>query len=102
MAYCASCHGIDATGNGPIAVHLDAPPADLTRLAHWNNGVFDKASVARFIDGRERLSVHGSPEMPAWGRRFDDRRQDGFRDETLLDPGSIYLIVEYLASIQVE
>ena len=99
-SYCASCHGIDARGDGPVAAHLNTPPADLTRIAAQNGGDFDRARVARFIDGRERLEVHGSPNMPAWGRRYDDRRENGFLDETLLDPGSILLIVDYLASIQ--
>ena len=74
--------------------------ADLTRIAARNSGRFDAAEVARFIDGRERIAVHGSPEMPAWGRRYDDRREYGFRDETLLAPGTILLLVDYLGSIQ--
>lgn len=101
-SYCSSCHGIAGQGDGPVAAHLNTPPADLTRIAARNGGHFDAAEVARFIDGRERLEVHGSPNMPAWGRRYDDRREDGFLDETLLAPGTILLLVDYLASIQTE
>jgi mono/diheme cytochrome c family protein len=32
MRYCASCHGISATGDGPVAAALEPRPADLTRL----------------------------------------------------------------------
>jgi mono/diheme cytochrome c family protein len=99
--YCSSCHGAGATGDGPVAGYLTTPPADLTRIAINNGGVFDKAKVASFIDGRARVAAHGSPEMPVWGRALDDRRGGGFADETLLSPGTILVIVEYLASIQV-
>ena len=99
-SFCASCHGVDARGNGPVAEHLSVPPADLTRIAARRGGSFDAAEIAAFIDGGERVRAHGSPEMPVWGRALDDRREGGFRDETLLSPGSIYLIVAYLESIQ--
>ena len=39
-AYCASCHGMDAKGNGPVAPALKAPVPDLTTLAKRNRGVF--------------------------------------------------------------
>lgn len=98
-SYCAACHGIDARGHGPVAEYLTTQPADLTRIAA-RDGSFDKARIAGFIDGRVRVKAHGSPEMPVWGRPLDDRSSGGFSDETLLEPGAIYLIVEYLASIQ--
>ena len=31
--YCASCHGIAATGNGSVAEFLNVPPADLTKIS---------------------------------------------------------------------
>ena len=100
LSYCSSCHGSSGEGDGPIAPHLNTRPPDLTRIAARNDGSFDREQVARFIDGRERIEIHGSPEMPAWGRRYDDRREYGFRDETLLAPGQILILVDYLASIQ--
>ena len=30
--YCASCHGEDGEGNGPVAKFLTIEPADLTRI----------------------------------------------------------------------
>lgn len=38
--YCAVCHGDGGTGNGALAGSLDRRPADLTRLARDNGGVF--------------------------------------------------------------
>ena len=37
-AYCASCHGTDAKGDGPMAKSLKVKPADLTRIAARNGG----------------------------------------------------------------
>lgn len=97
--YCASCHGVAAMGDGPVAASLRKPPADLTRIAARRGGSFDAPAIAAFIDGRERVAEHGAADMPIWGRRFDDR-QESLADETKLAPGDIYLVVEYLRSIQ--
>ena len=78
-AYCAVCHGSEATGNGPMAPALKVPPADLTRIAERNGGVFPMARVERVIAGEEPLpSGHGTREMPLWGPIFSqvDRDQD--------------------------
>ncbi len=99
-SYCTACHGVSGRGDGPVAKALSTPPADLTRIAAHNGGVFDGSAVGAFIDGRQRLAAHGSPDMPVWGRPLDDRRSEGFEAETLLAPGTIFLIVEYLQSIQ--
>src|SRR6056297_1377714 len=44
-AYCASCHGRDARGDGVLAGELPAPPPDLTQLAAGNGGVFPSSRV---------------------------------------------------------
>jgi mono/diheme cytochrome c family protein len=98
--YCASCHGVSGRGDGPVAASLRLPPADLTRIAARRDGKFDAPATASYIDGRTRVVAHGSAEMPTWGRRFDDRLETSAADETKLAPGDIYLIVEYLRSIQ--
>ncbi len=100
-AYCASCHGRDGQGNGPVAAALTTRPADLTRIAARSGGAFDAAVVAAFIDGRTRIAAHGEREMPVWGRLYDDRNENIMGDETLLSPGMIFNIVEYLRTIQV-
>ena len=100
-AYCSACHGAQAQGNGPVALALRTEPADLTRIAEHNGGTFDAAVVAGYIDGRTRIAAHGEREMPVWGRLYDDRNENAMGDETLLSPGMIFNIVEYLRSIQV-
>jgi mono/diheme cytochrome c family protein len=67
---CASCHGIDAKGHGPVSGELKKRPPDLTVLAKKNGGVFPLNFVYRIIDGRDEIASHGSREMPVWGYRF--------------------------------
>jgi mono/diheme cytochrome c family protein len=98
--YCGACHGTSGRGDGPAAEELRTPPTDLSRIAARSNGWFDATWVARYIDGRAPLAVHGTREMPIWGRRFDDRTGEALVEETRLGPGPIFLIVEYLRSIQ--
>lgn len=68
--YCATCHGRDARGDGPLASSLRRRPPDLTRLAAVNGGTFPAEMVARVIDGRRPLKGHGGGEMPVWGDAF--------------------------------
>ena len=66
--YCASCHGLDGSGGGPIAKGLRAAPANLRLLAQQNDGRFPSRRVQTAIDGRGMPSAHGLPEMPVWGK----------------------------------
>ena len=68
LSLCASCHGAQARGDGPVAPLLDTPPSDLTRIAQRNGGRFTADTVQRFIDGREARRAHGRKDMPVWGR----------------------------------
>jgi mono/diheme cytochrome c family protein len=68
---CASCHGTDAKGKGPVSDQLKVPPRDLTILAKNNNGVFPTNAVVETIDGRTTIAAHGTREMPIWGERFN-------------------------------
>ena len=70
--YCATCHGLDATGQGPMAPALTPQPTDLTRLQSANNGEFPILRVIRRRDGRDPLVSHGSP-MPVFGDFFEGR-----------------------------
>jgi mono/diheme cytochrome c family protein len=67
--YCASCHGVSAVGNGPLALSLRHAPPDLTLLAKANGGVFPGPRVRRIIEGRD-VESHGDREMPVWGDAF--------------------------------
>jgi mono/diheme cytochrome c family protein len=97
--YCATCHGLDAKGNGPIAAALKVPPADLTQLRRRNRGGFPRERLIGFIAGGGPTlnGAHGSNEMPVWGPIF-----------MALDPSDrmttirIENVVQYLESIQVK
>ena len=68
---CASCHGADGKGNGPLREQLKVPPSDLTVLARKNNGTFPAAALYQTIDGSKAVPAHGSRDMPIWGERFN-------------------------------
>jgi mono/diheme cytochrome c family protein len=96
--YCATCHGRDGKGGGPVVSALRVPPPDLTTIAARNAGVFSKARIEAFVTGeRDMPPSHGSREMPVWGPIF-----------TALDPDDrlnrvrIANIVDYIASIQMK
>ena len=94
--HCASCHGTDARGAGPMAAVLREIPPDLTRFAARNGGVFPSERVYAIIDGRG-VASHGDREMPIWGDAFRSVR-DGFSPATV--KARIDAIVGYLAGIQ--
>ncbi len=64
-SYCAVCHGSDGKGNGALATTLDARPADLTRLARRNGGVFPATRVMAKIWGYAGAPPDGV--MPDFG-----------------------------------
>ncbi len=69
--YCASCHGAEGRGDGPLSAALSPPPADLTTLARRNGGRFPESDVMATIDGRRLVAVHGPRDMPVWGAVFE-------------------------------
>jgi len=100
LAYCASCHGRDGRGGGPVAEVLERRPSDLTGLAA--RGHFDEANLIEIIDGRRVVSAHGTRQMPVWGPIFESELEgeDAVSQRTArLRTG---LLVEYLRSIQEE
>jgi mono/diheme cytochrome c family protein len=96
-SYCASCHGADARGEGPIAHALRYQPADLTQIARHAQGRFEKDMVHRVIDGRDPVKDHGGPDMPMWGDAFK-RSGEGYSDEEV--KARIESLVEHLATLQ--
>ena len=99
--HCATCHGVEAKGGGPMAPVLVLQPPDLTKLSERAGGVFPVARVVMRIDGRDPLVSHGSP-MPVYGDFFDG-------DEVLLksETGQPVLtstpvvdLLEYLRGLQ--
>lgn len=93
MTYCASCHGVDAKGNGPAAPALKKAPADLTNIPK-ENGKFPALRVKRVIGGDDFVTSHGSREMPVWGEIFRERR-----DRTVAI-GNVYALMKYVEAIQ--
>ena len=96
-SYCASCHGKEAKGDGPIASNLRTAPADLTLIAKRNHGKFDGEKVRAAIDGRGPKQVHGGSDMPVWGDAFK-RAGDNYSEAAVKE--RIDALVEYLADIQ--
>jgi mono/diheme cytochrome c family protein len=95
--YCASCHGIDGVGDGPVAEQLRTRPPNLTQFAVRNHGVFPAERLHRIIDGGDTTArSHGSMEMPVWGDAF--RKRDGLDAEEARM--RIDAIVRYLGLIQ--
>ncbi len=69
-AYCASCHGTNAKGDGPAAPALKSRPADLTALAKNNGGKFPQDRVMSILRGQATVTAHGNRDMPVWGPVF--------------------------------
>jgi mono/diheme cytochrome c family protein len=95
--YCASCHGSDGRGHGPVVAALRTLPPDLTTISVRSGGSFPRAEIGLYVTGDEvrPARAHGSKEMPVWGPIFQ-----------ALDPDDrtrkirIQNIVDYLESIQ--
>lgn len=95
-AHCASCHGPQGTGNGPLAPALRRVPPDVTLLSQQNGGVFPEARVRRIIDGRD-VQSHGSRDMPVWGEELK-LAQDGANAPSV--SVRIDALTRFIASIQ--
>jgi len=85
LSYCASCHGVDGSGNGPVASSLKQPPPDLRRF-QAKAGQFPAEELRKKITGDLSLPVHGKSDMPVWGM--------------VLSRADINSLVKYLESIQ--
>ncbi|WP_299877144.1 cytochrome c [uncultured Cocleimonas sp.] len=111
LSNCASCHGRDAKGNGPVASVLTTKPSDLTTITKRFSGKFPEEHIYKVIDGRDMIKPHGNSLMPIWGHRFtmmEYNAADAIAypptdlDTQALVFGRILSLVGYLESIQVE
>lgn len=96
LQHCASCHGADGKGGGPVADTLKGPVADLTALPQ-KGGVVDEARIRTSIDGTQAVTAHGTREMPVWGKvlgKTGPKRGDAWAQ------ADIATLIEYLKSIQ--
>ena len=99
--FCASCHGAEARGDGPVASTLNRVVPDLTGISA-RYGEFPAALLRDVIDGRGLdLRAHGTRAMPVWGYEFwveeggDVVAQNAVRE-------AISKLVDYLRSVQRE
>ena len=97
--YCASCHGVSARGDGPLASNMRRKPSDLTEIAKRNGDQFPSEMVFRTIDGRQRVRGHGGPDMPVWGDAFA-RSGDNATPTSVRE--TIESLVSYIQSFQVK
>jgi mono/diheme cytochrome c family protein len=97
--FCASCHGVEGRGDGPVSRSLNVAVPDLTTIAA-RYGEFPAGLIRDVIDGRGiDRRAHGTREMPVWGYEFwveeggDVNAQRAARN-------AIEKLVEHLRSIQ--
>jgi mono/diheme cytochrome c family protein len=95
--FCASCHGPNGRGNGPVSKTLKEDVPDLTALSRRNGGKFPTSRVRNTLmfGGDQLQSAHGSKAMPIWGPIFHAIEFDQ-------DLGNVRLenVTKYLESIQ--
>ncbi|MDX1780263.1 MAG: cytochrome c [Thalassovita sp.] len=102
---CAQCHGMGATGDGPVTAFLRNMPPDLTMLQKNNDGVFPFANVYAVIDGSAEVDVHGR-DMPLWGDRYRERVGNDPEGDFSPADTEIYVrtrilaLIDYLAGMQ--
>jgi mono/diheme cytochrome c family protein len=97
LQHCATCHGANGEGNGPVAQALKTPPTNLRLLSDLYGKPLQEDKVARAIDGRAEIEAHGPREMPVWGERFSYENH-GRRAQEVKE--RIRKLVAYLQSIQ--
>jgi mono/diheme cytochrome c family protein len=96
--YCASCHGLDGQGGGPVASALASPPSNLTRITTRYGGTFPSDLVYAYIDGRQYVRAHGTRDMPVWGHVWAEA--EGQRVPRAVVDQRITEVVKYIESMQ--
>ena len=97
---CASCHGMDARGDGPVAPTLKTRPPDLTQLAARNGGTFPRDRVMAAVTGATTIPAHGTADMPVWRLRFTPTSSGAAAVAALRTRRWLDGMLDYLASIQ--
>jgi mono/diheme cytochrome c family protein len=101
VRYCASCHGVSGTGDGPAAEALQPTPADLTLLRERYGEPHPLRTVIAAIDGRRPVRAHGESAMPVWGQIFEREMEEskiGWPQATTVQRER--LIAEYVLTLQ--
>lgn len=97
--YCASCHGEDGKGHGPMEPYLTVKPSDLTRIAARREGDFPRDQIARIVAGDEIIAAHGTRTMPIWGEQLQTD-VIGTVNKSTIARGRIGFLVDYLETLQ--
>jgi mono/diheme cytochrome c family protein len=100
--YCTACHGRTGRGDGPLAASLPRRPADLSRLAARNGGVFPKTRVMSQIDGYIRNRHGGGGPMPEFGYVLEGATTvyDDGSGRPVPVPARLLALAEYLERLQ--
>lgn len=101
LEHCASCHGVDLEGDGPMSGVMTIKPVNLTALSSGNQGIFPIIRVVKRIDGRDPLVAHGSP-MPVYGYFFegDDSVLKAETGQPILTSRAVVDLVAYIKRVQ--
>jgi mono/diheme cytochrome c family protein len=97
MQFCASCHGPEAKGDGPVAPVLRKQPTDLAGLSLQHAGQFPRDEVMAVLSRDRVILEHGTREMPVWGQRL---APSGTGVDTVYARRRLDLLLGYLESIQ--
>lgn len=103
MNSCASCHGVDGKGKGPVTSSLNFVAPSLTGLSAANDGEFPMLKVIQIIDGRTGVRGHGTLDgMPVWGAVYKAplAGETGVYGAEAIVRGRILSLAYYLESIQ--
>jgi len=96
--YCASCHGVNAKGDGPVASSLRQQTTDLTMLSKNNGGKFPSNRIVAVLEFGLPNPAHGTAAMPVWGPMLSSMNSnDSQNDMTTL---RISNLSDYLKSLQ--
>lgn len=90
QGHCATCHGADGAGDGPMARLLVRPVPDLRTSA-----ISNKLELIEVIDGRGMRAAHGTPDMPVWGWAFREVEQSENEVQARLSA-----LADYVLSLQ--
>ncbi len=93
--YCASCHGREGRGDGPVAAALNSKVPDLTTIENRRGGIFPEKWLRELIGGDQSVLAHGTREMPIWGPIFHQIENDHDYGEVRMQN-----LIGYLRSIQ--
>jgi mono/diheme cytochrome c family protein len=100
--YCASCHGLEGRGDGPVAPAMNYVIQDLRTIQARNGGVFPRQMIKEIIDGGGMRAVHGTCDMPVWGWAFYlAESRIGEEKPKKFAAARISALADYLESIQI-